>query len=386
MPHTDNDEQERKLFIGGLNKDITDEDSVKDFFKPYGTIVDVTIMRDQQKISRGFGFILFDRYDAVDKIMRSKKSGEAFTLDGHDIEIKRALPKSGDSRSGGSRAGGAINRKIFVGGLASTTTENDMSDYFEQFGYVTEVELLRDRDTNRLRGFAFVTFEDEDSADKCVQRRQHIISKKTCEVKRAQVRANIHKDDNRDHHARNDSAPPPMNAPAAASGMMDMATVNQLIAEAHMQGLKQGLQQAATAFNPNASLLAGLGAGAGLGAFGGANASVAPSPLLQAIMGQSGLGGAQAPAPPPAPPVAEGGINPNLAALLLQNGSLDASTLQALGLAKADTRSTDPRPPASSVSASYSTAYPPPTAYDMYQTTPSYGSAKEEEHKRYRPY
>ena len=54
--------------------------------------------------------------------------------------------------------------------------------------------------TNRLRGFAFVTFDDEDSADKCIQRRTHEICKKICEVKRAQTRSNLNKFEDDDFH------------------------------------------------------------------------------------------------------------------------------------------------------------------------------------------
>ena len=177
----DNDEQERKLFVGGLNKDLTDEEGIKNFFKQWGGIVDVTIMRDADKISRGFGFVLFESYAAVDQIMRAKKKGDAFTLDGHTIEVKRALPKVPGSNAGTSRTGG-MYRKIFVGGLASTATDRDVTDYFEQFGKVTEVELLRDRESGRLRGFAFVTFEEEDCADRCIQKRVHTINKKNCKI------------------------------------------------------------------------------------------------------------------------------------------------------------------------------------------------------------
>ena len=51
------------------------------------------------------------------------------------------------------------------------------------------MEVFREKDSGRLRGFAFVTFDEEDSAEKCMQRRQHEICKKICRVKRAQTSA-----------------------------------------------------------------------------------------------------------------------------------------------------------------------------------------------------
>jgi len=59
-------------------------------------------------------------------------------------------------------------RKIFVGGLKETTDESILSEYFSQFGHVDHVDLIEDRATKRLRGFAYVTFNDYDPVDKAV--------------------------------------------------------------------------------------------------------------------------------------------------------------------------------------------------------------------------
>ena len=200
------EEQERKLFVGGLNRVATDEEQLKGFFESYGNIIDCTVMRDGERQSRGFGFVLFEDSTAVDKIIGDKKGGKTFSLDDHTIEIKRALPKVPGGGSGGASRNGGLYRKVFVGGLPSSITEDKLRNYFETYGRVNEIELLRDRETSRLRGFAFVTFDDEDSADKCIQRRSHEICNKICEVKRAQTRSNINKDednsrryDNRDN-------------------------------------------------------------------------------------------------------------------------------------------------------------------------------------------
>jgi len=59
-------------------------------------------------------------------------------------------------------------RKIFVGGLKETTDESILSEYFSQFGHIDHVDLIEDRATKRLRGFAYVTFNDYDPVDKAV--------------------------------------------------------------------------------------------------------------------------------------------------------------------------------------------------------------------------
>lgn len=56
--------------------------------------------------------------------------------------------------------------KLFVGGLAFPTTENDLGDYFGELGKVENTIVMRDKITNRGRGFGFVllSFKDEEAA------------------------------------------------------------------------------------------------------------------------------------------------------------------------------------------------------------------------------
>ncbi|CAN0398499.1 unnamed protein product [Lampetra planeri] len=54
--------------------------------------------------------------------------------------------------------------KLFVGGLHFGTDERSLQDVFGKYGRVAQVLLLKDRETNRSRGFAFVTFENPDDA------------------------------------------------------------------------------------------------------------------------------------------------------------------------------------------------------------------------------
>ena len=59
-----------------------------------------------------------------------------------------------------------MSNKLFCGGLAWATTSDTLRDAFEQFGDIVEAKVVTDRDTGRSRGFGFVTFNDEGSANK----------------------------------------------------------------------------------------------------------------------------------------------------------------------------------------------------------------------------
>ncbi len=49
---------------------------------------------------------------------------------------------------------------IYVGNLAYSTTDDDLRDAFSEYGAVTSVNIIMDRETGRSRGFAFVEMAD----------------------------------------------------------------------------------------------------------------------------------------------------------------------------------------------------------------------------------
>ncbi|XP_016100345.1 RNA-binding motif protein, X chromosome-like [Sinocyclocheilus grahami] len=54
--------------------------------------------------------------------------------------------------------------KLFIGGLNTETSEKVLEAYFSKFGRISEVLLMKDRETNKSRGFAFVTYENPGDA------------------------------------------------------------------------------------------------------------------------------------------------------------------------------------------------------------------------------
>ncbi|TGK15544.1 RNA-binding protein [Leptospira fluminis] len=57
-----------------------------------------------------------------------------------------------------------MSSKLFVGGLSWSTTDQTLRQVFEVHGAVQEANVVVDRETGRSRGFGFVTFSDQDSA------------------------------------------------------------------------------------------------------------------------------------------------------------------------------------------------------------------------------
>lgn len=59
--------------------------------------------------------------------------------------------------------------KVFVGGLSYNTDETGLREAFDKYGQVVDARLIIDRETNRSRGFGFVTYTSPEEASAAIQ-------------------------------------------------------------------------------------------------------------------------------------------------------------------------------------------------------------------------
>ncbi|CAN8273833.1 unnamed protein product [Cochlearia groenlandica] len=180
-----------KLFIGGISWD-TDEDRLREYFSSYGDLVEAVIMRDRTTgRARGFGFIVF-----ADPCVAERVIMEKHIIDGRTVEAKKAVPRDDQQvlkrhaspmhiLSPNHGGGNWRTKKIFVGGLPSSITEAEFKNYFDQFGVISDVVVMYDHNTQRPRGFGFITFDSEESVDMVLHKTFHELNGKMVEVKRA---------------------------------------------------------------------------------------------------------------------------------------------------------------------------------------------------------
>ncbi|XP_060592078.1 heterogeneous nuclear ribonucleoprotein A2 homolog 1-like isoform X5 [Ruditapes philippinarum] len=143
-----------KLFLGGLAPETT-EDSIKDHFGSYGTIVDCVVMRDQEKKrSRGFGFVTFSESSCVTDVQANRPH----KIDGKQIETKRATPKHQQAEGQDAKVS---TKKLFVGGIKDDMTEDMLREEFSKYGNVQSVKVIQGK------GFCFIEFDDHDAVDWC---------------------------------------------------------------------------------------------------------------------------------------------------------------------------------------------------------------------------
>ncbi|KAK9087270.1 hypothetical protein Syun_029664 [Stephania yunnanensis] len=75
------------------------------------------------------------------------------------VEIKRTIPK------GSVQSKDFKTKKIFVGGVPTTVSEDEFENFFSKHGKVVEHQIIRDHNTNRSRGFGFIIFDHEQVVD-----------------------------------------------------------------------------------------------------------------------------------------------------------------------------------------------------------------------------
>jgi len=166
-PDFDEREEMRKMFVGGLDKETTDEE-FKALFSTFGEVTDFIIIRkDNSKSDRLFGFITFAKCDELEDCLlaRPHKYKEK------ELDVKRAVPKGQDDGTGHFKV-----KKLHVGNVPTSYDPKILKKYLKsrhpnKYGTIEEVNFLKVKDESgneleKNRGFGFITVSTEDFADR----------------------------------------------------------------------------------------------------------------------------------------------------------------------------------------------------------------------------
>lgn len=188
-----------KLFLGGTSPNTTTE-GIRELFQQYGAILDAVAMINKDGSPRCFGFVTFEDQEVADAVI-AEHAVNPIELDGHSLDLKSAAPPGqapGPKGKGkmqfqqqfqqqfqpampmqqfqaavpmqqfqaaGSMQTGPKTEKIFVGGLAPEVSQDELVDYFGQYGAIVDSVVMIDKATGKPKGFGFVTFDSSDSVE-----------------------------------------------------------------------------------------------------------------------------------------------------------------------------------------------------------------------------
>merc|ERR1719223_1183411 len=167
-------QEEVKLYVGNLDYD-TNEDALRQEFGNFGEVTDVFLpMERGTQRPRGFGFVTLASRPAAEKAIAEMDQRE---LHGRTIRVNESKPRGegpadqgrgfGPGGRGGFNASGRPEVKLYVGNLSFDTTQETVQELFEKYGGVTDCFLPTDRETGKVRGFAFVSMAAEHAEKAC---------------------------------------------------------------------------------------------------------------------------------------------------------------------------------------------------------------------------
>merc|ERR1719282_922375 len=147
------------MFVGNLPWSAS-EDEIREFLGDLN-ISDLRMMTDRQTGNfKGFCYVDFADEESAEK---------AFALAGSDFngrEIKVDYTQAAATNNNAyNNAQGEKSLTCFVGNLSYDTDEDSLRNFFGEAGSIASVRMITDRDTGAPKGFCYVEFEDQESAD-----------------------------------------------------------------------------------------------------------------------------------------------------------------------------------------------------------------------------
>lgn len=138
-------EQFLNHFISGLAWK-TSEQGLREYFETFGEVLMAQVKKDTKGQSKGFGFVRFSNYETQLRVL-----GQRHNIDGRWCEVKVPNSKEGSVQQ--------VPCKVFVGRCTEDLSQEDLREYFQRFGEVTDVFIPKP-----FRAFSFVTFLDPEIA------------------------------------------------------------------------------------------------------------------------------------------------------------------------------------------------------------------------------
>ncbi|PRQ43716.1 putative polyadenylate binding protein [Rosa chinensis] len=159
------------LYVKNLDLNVREE-LLEEKFSEFGKIISFAIARDENGISRGFGFVNFESPDDARKALESLNGTQ---LGSKVLYVARAQKKA--EREHILRCQFEEKRKeqmlkfkgsnVYVKNIDDDVTDEELIDHFSQCGTITSAKIMRD-EKGISKGFGFVCFSTPEEGNKAV--------------------------------------------------------------------------------------------------------------------------------------------------------------------------------------------------------------------------
>lgn len=172
------DPANRKLFVRGLAWNTT-SDTLCAAFQEHGEIEEGAVIIDKASgKSRGYGFITFKDISSARRALEAPSK----LIDGR---MAVCILASEGLTSVSTNNPDQAQRKLYIGGLSPETSSEMLLHFFSRHGEIEEGSVAYDKDTNKSRGFGFITYKSVEAAKKAIDDPQKSLGGRNITVKLA---------------------------------------------------------------------------------------------------------------------------------------------------------------------------------------------------------
>jgi len=153
--------------------DKLDEEALKTMFEKHGSVKSVAIMKDQNGLSKGFGFVAYESHEEAQKAVESLNGCE---IDGAQDNLYVGRAQKKQERQAELRSQFELQKQeriqkfqgvnLYVKNLDDTVSDDKLREAFAAYGTITSARIMSDGE--KSKGFGFVCFSSPEEATKAV--------------------------------------------------------------------------------------------------------------------------------------------------------------------------------------------------------------------------
>ncbi|KAJ6369223.1 hypothetical protein OIU78_001561 [Salix suchowensis] len=160
------------LYVKNLDSEVT-EDILRDKFSQFGEITSLLISKDENGVSKGFGFVNFEHSNDA---KRAEESMHGTQLESKAIYVARAQTKAERQRilsaqfeqTRKERLQKFKGLNVYVKQIDENVDDSQLNDYFSQCGVISSAKIMRDQ-KGASKGFGFVCFSTPEEANMAIK-------------------------------------------------------------------------------------------------------------------------------------------------------------------------------------------------------------------------
>lgn len=164
---------QRTVFCMQLAARVRQRD-IEEFFTQVGKVREVRLIMDNRtRRHKGIAYVEFLNIDSVGKAIAltgTRLCGVPIVVQHSQAEKNRLANANALSKMNSIARNGLTGpMSLYVGSLHFNITEDMLRSIFEPFGKVDKIELSRDPETNRSKGYGFIHFREAEDAKKALE-------------------------------------------------------------------------------------------------------------------------------------------------------------------------------------------------------------------------